>query len=106
MGKIANMRHQLTLQSPVSTRDEGGGFNEEYTDVVDIWCDIKPIQHNVVTQYAQRDMQVKYRITARYRNDIAAGMRLKNNDGTTYEIETVIDPDMRKAYLEITARVQ
>ncbi len=105
MGDVGKMRHLMRLQSPVTTRDAGGGFAEEYTDVDDIWCDIKPVRENITTQYGQRDMRVTYRIKTRYRSDVATGQRLLDPEsGETYIIDTAVDPDMRKTYLEIMAR--
>ena len=106
MTGIGNMRHRLMLQSPATTRDEGGGFIEEYTDIEYVWCDIRAAQHNISTATGGRDVRGVYRIRTRYNENIKPGHRLYDEQTEqVYIIDTVVDADMRKTYLRITAQI-
>ena len=93
------------LQRPVEMDDGCGGVTLTFETVDDIWVRLKPIRSATELEAQQVEETASHDITMRYRNDVASAWRLVIQD-REFVLETIIDPDERKAYLVCQATEQ
>lgn len=96
------LRHRITLQQPVPSRDETTGeVIEVWLAVDDVWASIEPISAREFIQSAALQAEVVARITIRYRADILPTWRIVH--GTkTYKIEGILaDKESGVEYLTL-----
>lgn len=85
------LRHRVTLQQPVQTRDDTTGeVIETYADVDEVWAAIEPLSAREFIQSAALQAQVIARITIRYRGDIQSTWRVADG-AKVYKIEGVLE---------------
>lgn len=103
--KSGKMRHVLRIQRRNTARDAGGGYSDDWQDIEnapEIWAEIVPLTPALQDRYHQILSEHRYKIRTRYRADIKTGDRLVENAGDRiFDVETVIDPDQRRAGIEI-----
>ena len=108
--KTADMRYILTVERRTRTRDEGGGFVDSWqtvTGIPPLWCALQPQIRAIIAENRQNAINEVYKVMTRYRKDVKIGDRLWDGENEcVYEIESLINPDGRKAYIEMTARRQ
>jgi SPP1 family predicted phage head-tail adaptor len=96
--EIANLRHQLALQSYIDASDGAGGFERQWQTIASIWAQIMPGAPQPRFEAARQQAIVNHRIMIRWRPDVTAAMRL--TDGTVfYRINGAHDADGKRAYL-------
>ena len=77
--------------------------NAEWVDYTSTWAEVISIGGEEGRIAAADSMTVRYRITLRYRDDLAPSMRIRLQNGTLLEINSIRDPENRGVMLEITA---
>ncbi len=64
---------------------------------------VEPVRATATTDGDRLGAAITHRVTIRWRDDIAAGMRIRHR-GRRLAIETVADPDERRRFLLIEAK--
>ncbi len=95
--------HRIIIERPVAVDDGAGGSRMGFAMLATVWAAIEPIRAAVDPASDRIGSTVTHRVTIRYRDDIAGGMRLKHR-GRLLAVETVVDPDERRRFLLIEAR--
>lgn len=95
---IGELRHRLTLEMPVNTADDIGGFRQTWLSVAEVWAAIDTRSANEQFEAQRRESSFTHRITIRWRPDVNGAMRL-SGDGKAYRILAVHDADHRRRYL-------
>ncbi len=72
----SELKHRLTLQHPIYSRDEMGGTSTSWMDVATLWAAIEPLRASEDFQFQKTSMKRLYRIRCRKREDIAPQHRL------------------------------
>lgn len=83
------LRHYVTIQSPIVTRDDAGGKVESWTTTAQVWAAIEPLKGNEFLQ-AKVSSEVETRIRIRSLSTVDETMRVYHSSGT-YRIISVID---------------
>ena len=96
---IGRLRHRLTLEAASRTPDGGGGAEETWTAVADVWAEITPTGGAESVDADALTGRVSHEIVLRYRPDVAPVMRLRS-DARLFEIAAVIDVDERQRWLK------
>lgn len=102
---IGDLQHRLILQACSRARDGAGGFNETWADVTGdavVYAAIAAVGGGAQMDAGGLRPSATYRLKTRYRDDMAAGMRLFDGNGY-YEIVSALDRDGRRQYLEVLA---
>jgi SPP1 family predicted phage head-tail adaptor len=97
-----NLRHRVAFLARKTTV-VSGKTSEHWETVCECWADIEPLKGREYFEAAAVNREDSVRFIIRYRTDITAEMTLRFRD-TDYNIESIINPDMRGARLEILAR--
>ena len=95
---IGDMRRKLTLERIVRTGDGGGGANEAWVSVAQIWAAIASLRGDEGLREQRVSGRVSHEISMRYRSDVEPEMRF-SIDGRVFQILAVIDPDQRRRRL-------
>lgn len=98
--KAGELRHAVTFEQKVETRDEFGGVVETWADYDWDYASIEPLKgrERFLAQQVQADVTALMRM--RYREDITSALRVR--EGTSiYEIDAVFDPEKRGRELHL-----
>jgi len=105
---IGAMRHKITLQRQTRVADGGGGFGVTWTDVDDVFADIKAPNGSERFFGDKIEQNISHVVTIRFRNDISQKYRIKYartreaKTTTTYlAINAILNKDYRERYLEL-----
>jgi SPP1 family predicted phage head-tail adaptor len=98
-----SLRAELSLQANTPVPDGMGGHTEEWAEIATVFARIEPITATSRFGTDQAVETVTHRITLRWRNGVAAGMRFARQD-RNFDIVTVHDPDDTGRYLVCRAR--
>lgn len=98
-----SLRSELSLQVATPTPDGLGGHTESWAEIATVFARIEPVSATSVYGPDQMVETVTHRVTLRWRNGVAAGMRFARQ-GRIFDIVTVHDPDDTGRYLVCRAR--
>ena len=70
--RAGNLRHQITLQSPQTTRDSVGEQTLAFTTVATVPAEVSPISGREQFLAAQRQASTTHLVTIRYSPDVAS----------------------------------
>ena len=102
--KIGAMRHRITFQQPVKMPDGYKGHTVSWQDVATVWAQVEPLSGREYFYAHQIKNEVSHRVRMRYREDITVEMRVKLSEDRHLAIESVIDLQERRQFLEILCR--
>lgn len=96
--QIGALRHRVTLEAPIDTPDDAGGFSRSFTTVADLWARITPggAREDFVEQRAEQ--ATSHVVTIRWRSDVTKDMRFVFR-GRKLRIQSAVDPDERRRFL-------
>jgi len=92
------LRDLLSLQQAVTVGDGVGGHVESWTETAQLFGRIEPVGASRRFGAGQTLEKASYRVTIRFRDAVASGMRLVSQ-GRIHSILTVRDPDETGRYL-------
>ena len=97
---IGELRHRVRLQAIELTGDGGGGFTEAWSDLAEIWADIRPVSGAEIGLAEQRQHRISHDVTIRYRLGVQPSQRLIH-DGRALYILGIVNPGERNAFLTL-----
>jgi len=99
--RAGRLRHQVTLQKPVTNQDTYGQDVATWTDVATVWAGVEPLKGREFYDAQQVNAELSVRVVIRYRSDVAATWRVKHGDRAYAIQQPPIDPDMRHRELQL-----
>ncbi len=102
---IGRLKKRLTLQQNIATPDGGGGFNQNWQDVAEVFAHIQPLSSRIDSRFDGKKTSNSHRITIPYRDDVTIEKRLTDGQAI-FKIAGVYDPNGEKRWLEIMAAVE
>lgn len=95
---IGGLRERVTLEAPVDTADDAGGFTRAYAPLATLWARIGPVaaQDQFVEQ--RQEQALTHVVIIRWRNDVCSQMRFVHR-GRRLLIHAAHDPDERRRFL-------
>lgn len=97
------MRHYVTIQEIVRTKDGIGGFNESWEDVISVFSSVEPIMAKQQYEYRSINVDATHRIKMSGLVEINEKQRIKF--GTrNFEILTIEDIQERQFLKVITCK--
>ncbi len=98
------LNNLLTIQQNGTSVDELGQPIEGWTDVAQVWGNIRHLRGVEAIKAGAVTSTVSASIRIRYRPDLNAGMRVLA-DGRTYEIKAVLPDMQRREYVDLVCEV-
>ncbi len=98
VSRIGALDTRLTLEAPADTPDGGGGAQQAWSPVTDLWANVAPVSGRDDLVGDALTARVTHRITIRWRSDITCAMRLRSPQ-RLFRIEAVLEPDRRRLLL-------
>lgn len=96
------LRHRITLKKPVAP-DEDWTTPESLENVATVWAGIIAAQSRQNLAAEQIDNAQELNFVIRYRNDVN-GITHIDEDGQSYALQSMHDPDHRKNWLIVKVR--
>lgn len=96
------LRHSITIERQVSTRDKFGAPSSEWEVFATTYAAIEDLTGREALEAQQVKSRITSRITMRYLDGITPSMRI-NHNGQLYNILWVADPEGRKRVLHLHA---
>ncbi len=96
---IGRLRHRLWLERVDRTADGGGGAEESWIKLADIWAEIRPVGGSEIYDSDALVGRTSHEIIVRFRPDVSPTMRL-SSETRRFEISAVIDIDERRRWLK------
>lgn len=100
---IGDLRHRITIQKYVATRDSFGGEIQTWQDVAKVWASIEPISGKEYFSSQQVNAEVNTRITIRHLEVITPKMRVVFKD-RSFDILSVINIKEKKKELHLMCK--
>jgi SPP1 family predicted phage head-tail adaptor len=100
--KIRDLRQRIKFQSLVRTSDDQGGWTEAWTDVAEVWAEIKPASASE-RYFSQRiEMNTSHKITIRWMEGLTPEMRVQF-EGRIFQIHGIRRENEERWFLLIDA---
>lgn len=100
--KAARFKERVTIQQMTTTPDGGGGVNETWGALAEVWAAVEPLNGAERWKAEQLQSLITHRVVIRYRPDITVQMRMRLLYGARIlEITGITDPEERHEYLEL-----
>jgi len=99
MTRIGQLRHWVTIETPVRSADGGGGADTVWQAVDVVWANVAPLSGAEPVEAEKLEARLTHRITLRWRGDVTAIMRM-TMAGRIFAIESATDIDERRRWLE------
>jgi SPP1 family predicted phage head-tail adaptor len=96
---IGRLRHRIALERAVRSDDGGGGANESWVKVADVWAEIRPTGGGEIVESDALTGRISHEIIMRFRTGVSPAMRLISNT-RLFEIFAVIDIDERRRWIK------
>jgi SPP1 family predicted phage head-tail adaptor len=93
------LRHRVTIQEQVETRDSSGDVLIEWEDFAVVWAAVEPLSVREFISAQSMQSQIVARITVRYRDDLTATMRILHRDSVYNPQGWLPDPESGLEYL-------
>lgn len=95
---IGDLRQRLTLEVHARTDDGGGGADDVWISLGDVWAAVKPLAGNERVEADAVAGNVTHEVWLRYRSDLAPEMRFRK-DNRLFDIRAVFDFEERRRFL-------
>lgn len=102
--RIGELNQRVTIQYSVVTQNAYGEEVPDWVELGQTWAAMRNVPQREPFAADQFVSVVSTTFTLRYRTDITAKMQLINQ-GITYEIDSVADPDGAKRFTELVCTV-
>lgn len=96
--KIGKLRHRVTLQECIASRDSFGAEVLTWVDIATVWASVSPISGKEYFAAHQINAEVTTKITMRHRPDILPNMRAAFQN-CLFDIVSVINPEEKNIAL-------
>lgn len=96
MRKAGKLRHRITIEQPVTTRDGIGGVVRGWATFMTVWAEVVPLSGREFLAAQATQSSVNARITIRYVHGVTDLMRVIHRE-QVYSIHAVLpDPTFRE----------
>lgn len=100
---IGEMRHRVTLEAPNRTSDGGGGAEETWEILAEVWAALKPLTGRERLEFDALGGELTHEVWLRHRSDVKPECRFRM--GTRiFDIRVVIDAAERGRFLRCLAQ--
>ena len=103
MQRAGWLRHRITIQKKVITRDGYGDEVIAWSKFAKVWASIEPMRGREYIEGRQAQADVSTKIRIRHRTGVKPYMRV-SHESRTYEIESVIDILEKRRAIELMCR--
>ena len=74
--RAGNLRHRVTIQSPINTRTASGGTTQAWSTVATVWAEVRSESGSELIKSGREVSQARYRIWMRYRDEVTTKHRI------------------------------
>ncbi len=96
--RIGDLRQRLTLEMPSRTGDGGGGANETWVTVAELWAALRPLSGAERLEADSISGRVTHEVWIRHLSGVTPQMRFRL-DTRLFDIRAVIDVEERNKFL-------
>lgn len=101
--QAGRLRHRVTIQQPVETRNAFGEAIKTWSTVATIYASVEPLSGREMFDAEQVQSEISHRVRLRYRSGLTTRMRLLYGSRVLH-IQAVIDVKERHQELQLMCR--
>ena len=101
--KTGSLRHRITIQKSLSSRDSFGADVPDWEDVATVWASVEPLSGREFFAAKQINAEISTKITLRYLTGVQSEMRIVFKD-RVFNIITVINSEERNISLVLMCK--
>ena len=96
--RIGDLRQRISIEEPQRLSDGGGGADETWVLVAEVWASLRPLAGNERIEADAIAGTVTHEVVMRYRAGLGGGQRLRLGD-RLFDLRAVLDVEERKRFL-------
>ncbi|MCH9806764.1 MAG: phage head closure protein [Alphaproteobacteria bacterium] len=96
--RIGDLRQRIAIETPQRVSDGGGGADETWVLVANVWASLRPLSGNERLEADAVAGTVSHEVVMRYRDGLGGEQRLRLGD-RLFDLRAVMDVDERHRYL-------
>jgi SPP1 family predicted phage head-tail adaptor len=102
--RAGRLRHRITIQQPVITRDGTGESLETWGAFAVVWAAVEPLRGREMFAAQEMHSEITTRIRLRYLAGIDTTMRVLFEGRTFLIVHPPIDPEMRHVEMQLMCK--
>lgn len=100
--RIGDLRQRIVIEAVTLTGDGGGGVDEVWVPVADVWAAVLPLSGSERVEADAISGRLSHEVWMRFRDDVAPDMRFRM--GTrVFDIRVVMNIEERQRFLRLFA---
>jgi SPP1 family predicted phage head-tail adaptor len=96
---IGDLKRRLVLEAEVRIGDGGGGADEKWTAVAEVWGAVRSRAGSERLEADGNRGRITHEVVIRWRADVSAAMRLRDG-ARVLDIRAAFDPDADRRWLK------
>jgi SPP1 family predicted phage head-tail adaptor len=96
--RIGDMRQRIAIERPERSSDGGGGADEIWQLVAEVWARLRPLSGDERNEADALAGRVSHEVVLRYRDDLGPEQRFRFA-ARLFDIRAVLDIDERRRFL-------
>ena len=97
--RIGDLRQRVIIEVPNRTSDGGGGADDAWVLVAEVWAYVKPLTGSEVVEADAIAGRVSHEVWMRHRDDVEPEMRFRMDD-RVFDVRWVVNVDERDQFLK------
>lgn len=100
--RIGDLRQRITIETVTLTGDGGGGVDETWVEVAEVWAAVAPLSGAERVEADAISGRLTHEVWMRFRDDVAPDMRFRI-DSRIFDIRVVMNTEERQRFLRCFA---
>lgn len=101
--RAGQLRHRVTIQSPVQSQNETGEVELAWVDLCSLWASVEPLTGRELLRADRVESELTHRVRLRHDSRVSSRLRIVH-ESRTLEIVSVANQDERNEQLEVMCR--
>lgn len=97
---IGRLRHRITFQKLLESKNEYGEVTNQWEDYKTVWAEIKPVSGKQFFEAKQINSEISHNVYIRYRLDLSPNMRILYK-GRVFDILYIMNVNEDNSLMQI-----
>lgn len=101
--RAGRLNRRITIQNYTTTQDANGNIVQTWTTFATVWAAVEPASGREFFEAQQIATETTVKFVIRHRSGITEDMRIKDEDGNLFDIQSVLHIKYGNRQIEIMA---
>lgn len=98
--EIGRLKHRITFQELINTKNEYGELENNWNDTLTVWAEVRPTSGKSFFNAKQVNSEISHSVYIRYRKGLSPSMRIKFKE-RTFEILYIMNVNENNTLMQI-----